>query len=72
MEIVLECEPDGRTANAMLRKGIDNEDLTMATAITIALAKEAAKGNVAAFKELRDLIGEDGTPGGEVTIVDDL
>ncbi|MDL2293199.1 hypothetical protein LJC60_01055 [Ruminococcaceae bacterium OttesenSCG-928-D13] len=60
MEIILQCEPDKRTVNKMLRMGLDSEDLIVAAALDIALVQEGLKGNVSAFKEIRDLIGEAG------------
>lgn len=60
MEILLECKPDGRAVGKLKRMGIAEDDMNAALAINMAMVKEAMAGNVAAFKEIRDLIGEAG------------
>ncbi|MDL2253842.1 hypothetical protein LJC49_07200 [Ruminococcaceae bacterium OttesenSCG-928-I18] len=63
---------DLRKYNKMTKMGIPVEGIDNKMLLVTALMIEGQAGNVAAFKELRELIGEDAAPGGEVTIVDDL
>lgn len=45
--------------NSTAALGFDNEEITYAAAIVAAMVREAADGNVKAFKEIRNVIGED-------------
>lgn len=45
--------------NSTAALGFDDEEITYASAIVAAMVKEAADGNVKAFKEIRNVIGED-------------
>lgn len=45
--------------NALIKMGIDKEDIDNSQLIVLALFNRAKSGDVAAIKELRNLIGED-------------
>ena len=45
--------------NALIKMGIDIEDIDNSQLIVLALFNRAKSGDVAAIKELRNLIGED-------------
>ena len=45
--------------NALIKMGIDREDIDNSQLIVLALFNRAKSGDVAAIKELRNLIGED-------------
>lgn len=47
--------------NALIKMGIDIEDIDNSQLIVLALFNRAKSGDVAAIKELRNLIGEDST-----------
>lgn len=47
--------------NALIKMGIDIEDIDNSQLIVLALFNRAKSGDVAAIKELRNLIGEDNT-----------
>ena len=47
--------------NALIKIGIDIEDIDNSQLIVLALFNRAKSGDVAAIKELRNLIGEDNT-----------
>ena len=64
---------DGRRYNRLVRLGIDPEDINNRALLTASLfAKAAADGDVAAFKEIRNLIGEDLSPDGAEGSLADL
>lgn len=46
--------------NALVKMGVPVEDINNSQLIVVALFNQAKKGDVAAIKELRNLIGEDG------------
>ena len=48
-----------REYNALIKMGIDIEDIDNSQLIVLALFNKAKSGDVAAIKELRNLIGED-------------
>ena len=50
-----------REYNALIKMGIDIEDIDNSQLIVLALFNRAKSGDVAAIKELRNLIGEDNT-----------
>ena len=50
-----------REYNALIKIGIDIEDIDNSQLIVLALFNRAKSGDVAAIKELRNLIGEDNT-----------
>ena len=54
---------DMRKYNKLARMGYGVEDINNKQLLTVALFAEAAKGNVAAFKEVKGLIGEDNATG---------
>lgn len=49
-----------RDRNALVKMGIEIDDMDNSQLIVLALFNQAKKGDVAAIKELRNLIGEDG------------
>lgn len=58
MELILNLPPDTKTCNVLSRMGVDVEQWDNATALTAALFKKAMSGDVQAFKEVKELIGE--------------
>lgn len=73
MNMLLEKQPSTKEYNKLIEAGFDPEDIDNSLVITMALFKEAAKGNVKAIKELRNLIGEDKPDAdAEYTKVDEL
>ena len=50
-----------KECNALIKMGIDIEDIDNSQLIVLALFNRAKSGDVAAIKELRNLIGEDNT-----------
>lgn len=50
---------DANTWNALSALGVDPEDIDNQTAIVCALMSRAMAGDVAAFREIRSVIGED-------------
>ena len=44
--------------NATIAMGVSVEDMTYAAALTAAMIREGASGNVKAFREIRELVGE--------------
>ncbi len=75
MNMILECVPTDQESKDIMAE-IEGlvQKYDYSTVIMAALAKKAKSGDVAAIKELRDLIGEGGIsiPGVKVEIVDDL
>ena len=61
-----------RKFNKLSRMGVPIEGIDNKMALVAAMLMEGQAGNVAAFKELRDLIGEDVGSAEPVVIVDDL
>lgn len=60
MNALLELVPsDTRDYNKLVRAGIPVDDIDNSQLIVLALFNRAKAGDVAAIKELRDLIGED-------------
>lgn len=51
--------PDARDYNKLVRAGIPLDEIDNSQLIVLALFNRAKAGDVAAIKELRDLIGED-------------
>ena len=49
-----------RDYNALVKMGIPIEDIDNSQLVVLALFNQAKKGDIAAIKELRNLIGEDG------------
>lgn len=49
---------DGRTRNAILRRGVDPEDIDNQMAIIVGLSREAATGDARAAKTLFEILGE--------------
>lgn len=49
---------DTKNQTQMKKMGLDIEDIDNATLMLVGLFKRAAEGDVQAFKEMRDLIGE--------------
>jgi len=49
-----------RDYNALVKIGIPIEDIDNSQLVVLALFNQAKKGDIAAIKELRNLIGEDG------------
>ena len=73
MNMLLEMQPSAKEFNALIEAGFDMEDIDNSCLVTLALFKEAKKGNVKAIKELRNLIGEDRPDSdAEYTKVDEL
>ena len=59
MNILLDLEVTGtKDFNKLTAMGIPVEDIDNAMLLTAAMFKKAATGDVAAYKEIRDLIGE--------------
>ncbi len=50
-----------RDYNALVKMGIPIEDIDNSQLVVLALFNQAKKGDIAAIKELRNLIGEDGS-----------
>ena len=50
---------DTKKFNSLVNMGLDVEDIDNRALLTVALFKKALTGDVAAFKEIRNLIGED-------------
>ena len=50
---------DTKKFNSLVNMGLDVEDIDNRALLTVALFKKALMGDVAAFKEIRNLIGED-------------
>lgn len=59
-----------REYNEISKMGIDPSDIDNSQLIIRALFERAKGGDVAAFKEIRDLIGDKDSAGGEVKIID--
>ena len=73
MNMLLEMQPTAEKYNKLIEAGFEPEDIDNSAVITLALFTEAAKGNVKAIKELRNLIGEDRPDAdAEYTKVDEL
>lgn len=73
MNMLLEMQPVAKEYNKLIEAGFEPEEIDNSLVITLALYREAAKGNVKAIKELRNLIGEDKPDSdAEYTKVDDL
>lgn len=59
MNLLLDLEVTGtRDFNKLTAMGIPVEEIDNAMLLTAAMFKKAASGDVAAYKEIRDLIGE--------------
>lgn len=57
--------------NSAIEIGVDPEDTDNAMLLTIALFGKAKSGDVSAYKEIRDLIGEEDGGNTGVQIIDD-
>ena len=56
---------DTKQFNRLLKMGLDAEDIDNRALLTVALFRKALTGDVAAFKEIRNLIGEENPNGGD-------
>lgn len=56
---------DTKKFNSLVNMGLDVEDIDNRALLTVALFKKALTGDVAAFKEIRNLIGEDNPNDGD-------
>ena len=56
---------DTKKFNSLVNMGLDVEDIDNRALLTVALFKKALMGDVAAFKEIRNLIGEDNSNDGD-------
>lgn len=73
MNALLEMQPAAKEFNKLIEAGFDPEEIDNSLVITLALFRTAAKGDVKAIKELRNLIGEDKPDAdAEYTKVDEL
>lgn len=74
MELLLNLPvSDVKSYNAVAKMYVDVEDIDNSMLLTLGLFKKAAAGDVAAYKEIRDLIGEEATQNNEaVIIIDDI
>ena len=73
MNMLLEMQPAAKEFNKLIEAGFDPEEIDNSLVITLALFRTAAKGDVKAIKELRNLIGEDKPDSNaEYTKVDEL
>lgn len=61
MEILLGLDVKSKKSRESMKAlGIDEDDMNNQMALMVAMFKEAVNGNVNAFREIRDLIGENG------------
>lgn len=58
MEMLLSLAPDKRTITKLKAQGIEEKEVNNTLALTFALMNKAMQGDVKAFQEIRNLVGE--------------
>ncbi len=58
MEILLSLPPDADESEALSQAGLSPRNMNKAMFMALSMYQKALKGDVSAFREIRDLIGE--------------
>jgi len=65
LDMMLSSQPDARRKSKLLSLGLNEEDINREASMVLAVVQKAEKGDVFAFREVRELIGDEDVTKGE-------